>query len=322
MSKVRATVLSKEPLIIYAGSYVSYGASNEFIELAEKLIDKDVVFLMLLAWTAEGYPQGLKEWRDAFIGRFSRHKLIYLTNTHYEKKLLNELGVPAEFFNHNMFVDPANYCPLNISDDKEFDAVYNGQFLEFKRHELAVGIRKLAVIGYNFSTEYGREIRSCMVQATYCNSSADNQAGYKWLGPPEVNEIYNKSSVGLCLSAAEGAMHASIEYLLSGLPIVTTINKGGRDYFFQGDFTIWAADDSVEIAKAVERVKSMDVDPFYIRSKTIEKIDHLQGIFFNFLASFCGGDIKSIETLRHVWMQNYNDKLIVPKEINYFLEGL
>lgn len=48
----------------------------------------------------------------------------------------------------------------------------------------------------------------------------------------KINEIYGQSRCGLILSAEEGACFAAMEYLLCGLPVVTTPNIGGRDEFF------------------------------------------------------------------------------------------
>ena len=48
----------------------------------------------------------------------------------------------------------------------------------------------------------------------------------------EVNNFLNQCKVGIILSEVEGANYASIQYLLAGLPVVSTKSKGGRDVFF------------------------------------------------------------------------------------------
>lgn len=44
----------------------------------------------------------------------------------------------------------------------------------------------------------------------------------EWLDSEELNRCLNQCRLGLCLSAVEGPMYASIEYLLAGLPVVST----------------------------------------------------------------------------------------------------
>ncbi|WP_164127899.1 glycosyltransferase, partial [Stenotrophomonas maltophilia] len=60
------------------------------------------------------------------------------------------------------------------------------------------------------------------------------------LTPEAVNRVYNQAAVGLCLSAVEGAMCASMEYLMAGLPVVSTPSVGGRDVYFDPDYCIIA----------------------------------------------------------------------------------
>jgi glycosyltransferase involved in cell wall biosynthesis len=86
-----------------------------------------------------------------------------------------------------------------------------------------------------------------------------------------VNALYNRASCGLALSALEGAMRASVEYLLAGLPVVTTVNKGGRDYYLDGRFSAHVADDSLEIARAVDEFAAQQISPEFIRSETMKK---------------------------------------------------
>jgi len=60
------------------------------------------------------------------------------------------------------------------------------------------------------------------------------------------------SKVGLCLSKKEGAMFASIEYLLCGLPIVSTRSVGGRDEFFTDKNCIFAEDNAESVKQCVD----------------------------------------------------------------------
>jgi glycosyltransferase involved in cell wall biosynthesis len=102
--------------------------------------------------------------------------------------------------------------------------------------------------------------------------------------PPDVVARYcNRAHVGLCLSATEGAMYASIEYLLCGLPVVSTINRGGRDFFFDAEFCITVPPDPTAVARAVEELIRRKISPEYIRGKTLQKIVHERNKFLQFV---------------------------------------
>jgi hypothetical protein len=73
---------------------------------------------------------------------------------------------------------------------------------------------------------YVNKIRSLLSQATWIN---ELEGFYRQLEVREIPAWLNQARVGLCLSAYEGCMRASAEYLLCGLPIVSTPNIGGRD---------------------------------------------------------------------------------------------
>lgn len=320
-TKVRATVLFNNPLIIYVGNYAASGEDSSFYALSHALKDREVIFLMLLAWTAEFDSPSLKiiDWREKYLKNFPKNRLVFLTNTLGEKNTLVNLGVEAEFANHNIFVDENLFFPI-ANQIKEFDAVYNGQFLEFKRHYLAEKIKSLALIGYNFDTPYAKKLLNQMSHANFCNK--DDSGAMKWLNQKDVNLIYNKSRVGLCLSKAEGAMHASMEYLLSGLPIITTFSKGGRDYFFQGDYVFWIEDAPAAITDAVDYVKKLHIEPEYIRSQTLEKLKKERLAFFNYLNKLSGGGKDFSDQIQDIWKKNYNDKLITPKTISMLLANI
>ena len=77
----------------------------------------------------------------------------------------------------------------------------------------------------------------------------------------------SRARVGLCLSEEEGAMFASIEYLLCGLPVVSTPNMGGRDFFFDEKFsqTVDPSEEAVRVG--VEKMISLRLDPAYYTKK-------------------------------------------------------
>src|SRR5262249_36616283 len=83
-----------------------------------------------------------------------------------------------------------------------------------------------------------------------------------------VCEILNRSRVGLCLSALEGAMRAAIEYALCGLAVVSTHSVGGRERFLIGPHVRMVEDDADAVARAVAELKAKAFNPIAIREHT------------------------------------------------------
>ena len=80
-----------------------------------------------------------------------------------------------------------------------------------------------------------------------------------------MNRVYNQAAVGLCLSAVEGAMYSSMEYLMAGLPIVSTPSLGGRDVYFDPDYCLIVEPEPAAIRRAVERLRDRAIPREEIR---------------------------------------------------------
>ena len=71
------------------------------------------------------------------------------------------------------------------------------------------------------------------------------------LSSAQVAELLNASAAGLILSALEGQNRATIEYLMCGLPVVSTANRGGRDRFLSPSNSIFVSDTPEAVAEGV-----------------------------------------------------------------------
>ncbi|TIW59263.1 MAG: glycosyltransferase, partial [Mesorhizobium sp.] len=148
------------------------------------------------------------------------------------------------FSNHNLMISEDIFRPLpDVS--VEYDAVYNGRISHTKRHYLAFEIERLVHVTSSIGElppagdrAFIRRLQAQSPLHRIANPLVDDLAGR--LSPDEVNHVYNQAAVGLCLSAVEGAMYSSMEYLLAGLPIVSTPSIGGRDVYFHPDYCIIA----------------------------------------------------------------------------------
>ncbi len=201
--------------------------------------------------------------------RFPDVQLIHLCNEPEQPSPLRARGYQAEFCNQNCLVDEAIFAP-NASIAKRFDAVYDARLSAVKRHHLAHDIASLALIYYPFPLDdptYVQMVHEQLAHAHRFNETADG--AFALLSPHDVNRALNACRVGLCLSAEEGSMLASMQYLLSGVPVVTTPSVGGRTVFFTDDCVITAEPDARAIRDAVQVMIDRDLTPERVRASAL-----------------------------------------------------
>jgi glycosyltransferase involved in cell wall biosynthesis len=195
-------------------------------------------------------------------------------------------GEPALLLNHNLGVSETIFTPL---PDREvrFDALYIASLSAGKRIELAAAIDRVAYVTY-LPTAPSGETRQLLAHL------GGLAPAHRVLNPfrdgvpvalkaADVNEACNSAAVGLCLSAVEGAMVASMEYLLAGLPIVTTPSTGGRDVFFDPEYCITVRPDPRTVREAVEALRRRGIPRQYIRERTLAKMEPQRGAFLELL---------------------------------------
>ena len=85
--------------------------------------------------------------------------------------------------------------------------------------------------------------------------------------------IRDRAYTGAILSRAEGANYASAEYLLCGLPVVSTYNIGGRDVFFDDRYCRTVLPNPHKIKTAVEELIAGKTEPAFIREETLKKME-------------------------------------------------
>jgi glycosyltransferase involved in cell wall biosynthesis len=268
------------------GSYpVIYTTSTAFApigianHIGRAMRKRQALFLLMFSWTHENKNTAhrLATAVLVYLKRRPNHQIIVLCNTIAELELFASEGIETIFCNQNaLCVDEDVFYPLQ-TERRIYDAVYNGAMVHWKRHDLASLIDHCAHIFYQRS-DFDRsqtlalldEMRKLMPKHDFINPVSDNII--QEICAAEVNEILNKSCVGLCLSASEGAMLASMEYLLAGLPVVSTHSKGGRDVFADPRYWLTVGDNAEDVRNGVIEMCGRDLDRSFIRAKTIEKI--------------------------------------------------
>lgn len=272
-----ATVLSSDPAIGLAWS-IDGDSLGGLGHLSPRLADRDVTWLTLLSWTHEA------DWRfERCFGqlaehavRFPRHRIVPLCNTEAELARFAARGVPAILANANCVADERVFVP-RPGAAKRWDAVHTAALIAWKRHELAAELPSVLLLYHPWhgddpaAVAYARGLRERLPRATFFNGAL-GEPGYRILEPAEIAALLPQARVGLCLSAVEGTMFASIEALLCGLPVVSTPSVGGRDRFFDPRFVRIVEPDAASVAAAVRELAEHPPDPAEIRAAALERI--------------------------------------------------
>ena len=136
---------------------------------------------------------------------------------------------------------------------------------------------------------YLASLRSQMPHHSFINRVVDGKI--EMIAAAEVNSVLAQSRVGLCLSAEEGGMFASVEYLLAGLPVVSTPNTGGRDVFSDPEFWLTVPDTPEAIRDAVTEMAGRHVPPARIRARTLERVHEHRARLRSAVADATGGRV-------------------------------
>lgn len=264
-SEVHYYVISKNPIIVL--TYADFWHISLFHRLLRK---KRVYFLRSMKWSKESNSalSIIKKQMIKNKRRFPNHEVIFLCNSPAEYEQFGKFGIPRIFCNHNCFLDEEIY-KIIPDTAKEYDAIYDAAMIEYKRHYLASKVKNFALITFITDHAYFMETKNILPEAIWLNFASGD---YEWISKKKLIKYFNQSRVGLCLSAEEGAMFASTEYLLCGLPVVSTRSKGGRDVFFDEEYVKIVDDTPEAVEEGVKEMMKREIPPDYIREKTIEKM--------------------------------------------------
>lgn len=255
--------------------YAPLGAANH---IGAQLAGRPAVFLLWLSWTMRRARavRMLSTAIAVYRRKRPEHEIVVLCNEEEEKRAFEASGVKATLCSSNAFVDEETFRPLP-GTQRKYDAVHNAAMMSWKRHGLAERIDSCVHIFYakdhsqqDETMSYLDSLRAQLPHHTFFNRVVDGRI--EMIGPAAVNGVLAQSRVGLCLSAEEGAMYACVEYLLAGLPVVSTPNIGGRDLFSDPQFWITAEATPEAIKNAVDEMIRPDVSPEYIRARTLERM--------------------------------------------------
>ena len=252
------------------------------LEAFKKSIPQGEKFTMFLqlGWSAE-LPEVIAELKMRLAearNAFPEARFIILANADKEVEIIKEFS-EVYLAQHNAFLDPARY-PLAKPGKRVYDALYIARITPFKRHELALKISNLHLIG-SFAEK----------EQDYFEQTIQKFSHARWTQKVPsfmIGREIAKAACGLALSAIEGAMFSCGEYSLCGIPVVNTRNLGGRDTLLP-EYAVKYADDTPEsVAETVEYWCRNPIEPQEIRQGFITKAESQKALVQELINSIAG----------------------------------
>lgn len=273
--RLPACILNAEPAVTFSKRMPSAGLGLGLSGLCpDRFRDGPSYHILTLAWSHEDEGQGerLRDELAAMSARLPQARYLVLANTPDEATNLHRHGITTLNANILCLADSDRFVPTSPPPDQDrVDAAYVAGFYRFKRHPLAARIPRLLLLYWEPNAAETISMRQTLPDAIFANHDADD-GSYKLLDGPAYCAQLGRASVGLCLSAEEGPMRASIEYMLCDLPVVTTPAKGGRLEMLGGPHLTIVPPDAEEIAKAVATLRAAPPEPGTVRAAILTRM--------------------------------------------------
>ena len=225
--------------------------------------DQPVTLFIQLGWQcrqADAAAKLAQEFRAVRERLPQISRVLILANEPEEVAALSAHGMEVVLCHQNAFLDERRY-PILPFLGKRYDAIYIARITPFKRHALLSQVESLRLIGDFSEKEHG-----------YVEGTLRGLPRARWSRKYTSRLIMlpiNRARCGMCLSAEEGAMFVSAEYLLCGLPVVNTANIGGRDLVMPDFAVARVADEPAAVAAAVRQWSAKAPPAADIRAATL-----------------------------------------------------
>lgn len=244
----------------------------ERVFAAAAKIDRRVIFITM-DW-GPTYQESADSWR-----RFLPFKdfVYFLSNDQVTHDARCAVGLQSSLVNHNAWINEDVFrCS---GQQKLYDAVLTARAKKWKRIGLSRQVDNLALVinRWKIDAHRGENDDSYLdIPAKYLND--------RKLNKEELADLYCQSRVGLLLSDFEGASYTSSEYLLCGLPVVSTrpedgVGLGGREFWYTDDNSLLCEPSEAAVRDAVYTLIGRNPDPAAIRHDHIVLMEILRERF-------------------------------------------
>ena len=206
-------------------------------------------------------------------------RVIICANSIEEVWFARAGGLTAYLHNQNIHAREGVFYPEEAS--MRYDAVYAASMEAYKRLSLTQSLESIFVLTYKSGFSSGWDLHK--------EYPALKKAEYnrEFWGEAAVRALYSSSRCGLALSRIEGAMWATAEYLLCGLPVVSTRNFGGRNHFRNPLYWREIAAAAQAVVCAVDALKTSPPDRGEVRRVFLTKIKSGREHFARSFAPLC-----------------------------------
>lgn len=258
-------------------------------KFVSNLINTDYIFFQF-TWNIEAQSDQIPwdmEKKVSINNNFNfKTNIIFCAPTEKLHNVFKDKGYTSILLNHNCLLDYNKYTLKTENEsERQYNAVINSRPFWWKRVYLASNVDKLLYIKGN---DWAKD------ETSWNGYKFMNLTLKSDISQHTVNDLYNSSKLGLILSGNtgenqqglnEGANYSSSEYLLCGLPVVSTESQGGRDYWFDDYNSIICEpnDDSVKksVDTMLEKLSNGEIDREKIRNTQIKKMNLMRENFIN-----------------------------------------
>lgn len=267
---------TKLNLFLDAGSFRIFSCPSnwpycDFTRWINQLQETD--YLFFLDWNPIFPDKTIKDKLSTTNG-----KVIFLSSSIEAHEFRTSLGLRSLLVSNNIFVNESVFkVTNNVVFGRTYRAVYTARAAAFKRLHLAAAVDDLALV----------------VDRTFKSGIIDMDPAYQRvarkyindrpLTPVELTNLYNNTSCGLMLSTIEGACFTVVEYLLSGIPVVSTraetpIGLGGRELWLNCHNSVYVEPNPKDVADGVNALISRSNDPLAIRTACINEMQRQRSV--------------------------------------------
>ncbi|MBC2835939.1 glycosyltransferase family 4 protein [Paragemmobacter straminiformis] len=278
--RLPACILHNDPPVTLSKRMPSVGLGLGLSGLCpDRFRDGPSFHILTLAWSHEdsGQCERLRDELAAMSLVLPQARFLVLANTADEATMLHHHGIMTLQANILCLADGDRFRPTPPPQGQDrVDAAYVAGFYAFKRHPLARLIPRLLLLYWEPGPAEAISMRQTLPDAIFANHDAAD-GSYRLLDGSAYCAQLGRASVGLCLSAEEGPMRASIEYMLCGLPVVTTPARGGRLEFLAGPHLKVAAPTAQDVAEAVASLGHDTPDAGEVRAFILSRMAQERG---------------------------------------------
>jgi hypothetical protein len=260
-------------------------------------------------------PTNMVEWNFKYAReclenqaqKLNPNRITYLCNSIEQVKWAKNNQFNSILCHHNAFINSELFAIKNDDSERLYDIVLNTRPENIKRPWLAADVGKIAIIqGILYHKQEFYDLN--LLKPNYINNER--------ISPQEVNNLYNLSLCGGIFSAAEGGCISSGEYMLSGLPVISSYCTGGRETYYRDFNSILVDDNPNEVVHAVQKIKYNLAKGIFNRQRIREFHIGYSKVMINELKSIVEKFAKS-DNLQPTFADKFINNLI-KKRIYYY----